>query len=490
MPGPVAARLSKSRFCSGLQCPKQLWWRVREPGAPELEPGPALRAVLDRGRRVGEAARQRFPGGVLVWGDPRDLGDRVEKTRRAIAAGAPAVFEAAFFEDGVFVAVDVLERRRRGFVLCEVKSTLEVKEEHLPDVAVQLHVVRRAGLEVRRAEVMHLDRSCRFPDLSSLFVRENVTRDVEKLLPSIPRDVRRLLEVVAGPIPDVAPGPQCTEPHECPFLARCWPELPEHHVSTLYRIGERAEALVEAGIETIRDLPEDAALPAIAARQARSVREGKIVVEDGLAEALAGIEPPIAFLDFETVMPAIPVWDGCHPYEQVPVLMSCRMAGPGGRPRHFDFLARGPGDPRPAVADAVIRACRGARTVVAYGADFERRCLEHLAANLPGRRKALRGIAQRLVDLLPVVRDHVYHPAFRGRFGLKSVAPALVAGLGYGDLEIGEGAAAQATLEALLLDAPPVPATERRRLALELRRYCGRDTLALAKVYRRLRSLA
>ena len=61
--------LSKSRFCQGLQCPKQLWLRVHEPDAPELAVGPALQAVFDRGNRVGEAARERFPGGVLVDGD-------------------------------------------------------------------------------------------------------------------------------------------------------------------------------------------------------------------------------------------------------------------------------------------------------------------------------------------------------------------------------------------------------------------------------------
>ena len=490
MPRPPAARLSKSRFCSGLQCPKQLWWRVHEPEAPELAAGPALQALFARGRRVGELARQRFPGGVLVGGDHRQADGWLDETRRALAGGAPAIFEAAFFEDGVFVAVDVLERRRRGFVLSEVKSTLDVKPEHLPDVAVQLHVLRRAGLEVRRAEVMHLDRDCRFPDLGNLFAREDVTREVERLLPSIPRDVRRLLRVVAGPLPDAEIGPRCTTPYECPFMDRCWPELPEHHVSTLYKIGARADALVEAGFETIRELPEDIALPVIAARQARSVRTGRIVVEEGLAGALAEIQPPIAFLDFETVMPAVPVWNGCHPYEQVPVQMSCHVAHARGRVEHHDFLAEGPGDPRPAIAAAVVRACRGARSVVAYNAGFEKRCLDHLASNLPGQRRALAGVGRRLVDLLPMVRDHVYHPGFGGHFGLKDVAPALVRGLGYADLEIGEGGTAQTVLEALLLDEGSFSAGERSRLRRQLRAYCRRDTRALVELHRKLRALA
>jgi hypothetical protein len=203
-------RLSKSRFCAGLQCPKQLWWRVHEPDAPELEPGPELQAIFDRGNRVGEAAREGFPGGVLVEGEYWELREKVEQTRRALAEGAPVIYEASFSEDDVFVAVDVLERRRRGYRLVEVKSTLDVKEPHIPDVAIQVHVLRRAGLDVRRAEVMHLNRECHHPDLSNLFVREDVTREVKPLLPAIPGQVRGLQRMLAGPLPDTEPGDQCT----------------------------------------------------------------------------------------------------------------------------------------------------------------------------------------------------------------------------------------------------------------------------------------
>jgi hypothetical protein len=486
-------RLSKTRFCQGLQCPKQLWWRVHEPEAPELVVGPALRAVFDRGHQVGEAARERFPGGVLVLGERREVRERVERTRRAMAEGAPAVFEAAFDEDGVFVAVDVLERLRRGFALAEVKSTLDVKEEHLPDVGIQLHVLRRAGLEVPRAEVMHLNRECRFPDLSNLFVRDDVTGEAEALLPGVPARIRELRRTLDGPIPNVEIGPHCTKPYPCPFLQRCWKPFPPGHVSHLTRLSGRAVGeLLADGILTVHDLTAGHldAFPGIARRQAESLRTGRTVVEPGLAEALAAIREPVAFLDFETVMPAIPAWPGCHPYDQVPVQMSCHVAGAGGALQHFAFLAEGPGDPRPGVAAEVARACEGARTVVAYNAPFERGCLERLAAAVPPLRGALEAAAGRLVDLLPIVRDHVYHPAFGGSFGMKRVLPALVPDLGYADLEIAEGGAASATLEALLLHGEARGERERLRLREQLLAYCERDTLGMVRLRERLAALA
>ena len=69
-PAPLAARqrraipgLSKSRFTTGLQCHRSLWWSVNEPDAPELETTPDLQAVFDQGNLVGERARTYIPGG-------------------------------------------------------------------------------------------------------------------------------------------------------------------------------------------------------------------------------------------------------------------------------------------------------------------------------------------------------------------------------------------------------------------------------------------
>ncbi|OFX25588.1 MAG: hypothetical protein A2V77_23210 [Anaeromyxobacter sp. RBG_16_69_14] len=483
--------LSKSRFTVGLQCMKQLWWRVHEPDAPELEPGPGLEAIFERGHLVGVAAQERFSDGVLIDLPHEDIRGRVEATARALADGARVVFEAAFTDGGVFVAADILERQDRGFALVEVKSTLDVKDCHIPDVAVQLHVLRQAGLEVPRAELMHLKRECRHPDLSNLFVREDVTHDVENLLPSIPSRIDGMHRMLGGPLPDVATGPHCSDPYECPFANRCWPPLSDHHVSTLYGVREkRVSELVEAGFETVSQLPDAVELSPVAARQVRSVRTGQLVAEPELAQALSSILSPVAFLDFETVAPAIPVWPGCRPYEAVPVQVSCHVQMADGRLVHHAFLAEGGDDPRPGVARAVLEACGGAATLVAYGAGFERRCLRHLADAVPAGRDDLLALSERVLDLHPIVRNHVYHPDFGGSFSLKSVLPALVPDLSYDDLAIAEGALASARLESLLLGEVAHSGEERRALRRDLLAYCERDTLGMVRLVERLRALA
>ena len=129
----------------------------------ELQIDKVLQDRFDQGAEVGELARTHFPGGVLIDLPHNDPG-RIEATGRALAAGAPAVFEATFVQDRVYVAIDVLERTADGFTLIEVKSSTKVKDEHIPDVAIQVWVARRAGIDVRRAEVMHLNTDFRHPD--------------------------------------------------------------------------------------------------------------------------------------------------------------------------------------------------------------------------------------------------------------------------------------------------------------------------------------
>ena len=489
MSSPPAGHLSKSRFTTGLQCHKLLWWRVHDREAPELVAAPEQQAVFDIGHLVGERAQGEFAGGVLVDAPYDDFATRVARTRAAMASGALAIFEASFFEDDIFVAVDVLERTPRGWVLVEVKSTTKVKPQHLPDVAIQAHVLRRAGLEVERVEVMHLNRACRYPDLSNLFTRADVTAEVDDIL-NLGRTAAAQLAMLAGPRPDVRPGAQCHKPYTCAFLARCWAPAPEHHVSTLYRMGGKAAQFEAQGYTTILDLPDDVELSWVADRQRRAVKEGRLIVEPTLREALAPLRSPYAVLDFEAVQPAIPVWQGCRPYDQVPAQFSCDVVDAAGHVVHHEWLADGGDDPRPEVAERVVDACRGAETVVAYNATFEGLVLRELAEAVPAHAADLTAIETRLIDALPLVRDHVYHPAFGGSFSLKAVLPALVSGMHYDDLDVAGGRAATIELARQMFEREALSGEERERMRSALRRYCAQDTLGVVRLLDRLNALA
>jgi hypothetical protein len=89
--------------------------------------------------------------------------------------------------------------------------------------------------------------------------------------------------------------------------------------------------------------------------------------------------------------------------------------------------------------------------------------------------------------LLQVIRSHYYHPNFRGSFSIKSVLPALVPDLGYGDLEIQQGELA--SLAFLEMVDPDTVAARSEQLRAGLLAYCGRDTEAMVRIVESLRAV-
>jgi predicted RecB family nuclease len=482
--------LSKSRFVSGLQCHGLLWWKVHEPDAPELQPDVAQQAVFDQGHEVGARACEQVPGGVLI-DQEASFGDRLRQTQEALAAGAPVIYEASFSADRVFAAIDILERTPTGFNLIEVKSTTSVQDKHIPDAAVQIHVARQSGLEVERAELMHLNRECSYPDLDDLFVREDVTAAAEAFLPDIPSEIEAQLAMLDGPRPTTSIGAHCTQGYVCPFFDRCWPQTTPDHVRSLHRFSKARQAeLIESGVESICALPPNETLSDLNRRQIRAARAGGRIIGRGLARDLEPFSGRIAHLDFETVSLAIPVWDGCAPWTQMPVQFSCHVEDDFGGWDHHEFLAEDGSDCRPAMAEALLAACELADSVVAYNAGFEKRCIRQLAEAVPERAEQLEDLAGRLVDPLPVIRNNIYDPAFLGSFSLKSVLPVLVPDLGYDDLEVAEGQTATVLLARLLFARETIPESEKADLRRHLLAYCERDTWATVRLLEELRSLA
>jgi hypothetical protein len=480
----VSNLLSKTRFAAGQQCSKLLWWKVHEPDAPELVPDPAARFIMDEGARVEKAARARFPGGVLVDLPPDRVTERVDATRRALDRGQPAIFEATFAEDGIVVAVDILARTGKTYALVEVKSSTSIKPHHLWDAALQAYVLRRAGVEVDAVEIMHLNGACRFPELDDLFVREAVSGRVRALFPQMSKLVRSQAAMLKGPLPEVEVGRHCDQPHPCPFKVRCWPVLPRHSVETFYGLRREKSAQLNAqGHELVDEVPASFPLNLIQHRQRRSVTAGELRVDGDLAGALEPFQGRVAYLDFESVGPAIPMWEGFGPWHHHPVQFSCHIASPDGGLEHVEWLADGPHDSRAVMAQALVEALEGVDVVVAYNSPFEKKCMEAVAAAAPEHAGEILAMASKLRDLLPVVRDHVYHPDFLGSFNLKSVVPALIPDLDHDEpLDVSKGHTASALLYRLLFLGEPQDPAQREAMRRSLLDYCAMDTLALVRL--------
>lgn len=148
--------ITKSKYVAGIQCLKRLYFIAHQ---PELaaQPGDSDQAIIDQGQEVGLLARGMFPGGVAV--ECKDREQAIRATRELIENPAiPAIFESAFEHRDVFVRVDILHRRPdQRWRLIEVKSTTDVKDHHLDDIAVQ-HRVTRSGVDLAASCLAHVNR--------------------------------------------------------------------------------------------------------------------------------------------------------------------------------------------------------------------------------------------------------------------------------------------------------------------------------------------
>lgn len=489
----MSIRISKSKFVAGCQCLKRLYWQVHEPEFA-AEPDGATEAIMQQGHDVGMLARQLFRGGVEV-GTDGGLDRAIRATRELVAnREVPAIFEGVFEHGGVLVRVDVLHRRADGrWRLIEVKSSTSVKEEHLDDVGIQSRVVSRCGVDLASVCLAHINRNYVFDgdsiDVRRLFKVRNLTRRVERLQPKVTFQLRAAFTVLSMPkAPDIAPGKHCMSPVTCEFFDRCNPPLPDDHIGYLPRLHASAEeALEELGVESIRDVPDDFELTEIQRRAATCVQTGEPWFSPELGEVLGGLTYPVYFADFESVNPAVPRFPGMRPYDQLPFQWSVHvLRQPGAKLEHREFLATDASDPRREFISSLCHALGESGSIVVYSS-FESQRLSDLAVWLPENSERIKAIQARLFDLLPIVREHTYHPAYAGSYSIKSVLPALVPEMSYDGMMVANGQAAGLAWDKLIRGT--VDTVERGRIRKALLDYCGQDTFAMVKLLEKLRSV-
>ena len=491
----ASQHLTKSRYIAGLQCPRRLWLVVHEP-APYEDPAPG--SPVDIGQEIGTKAHLLFPGGVPITEEPWQHTEAVVRTAALMDdARVPAIFEAAFEHDGTRIRVDVMERLAFGaWGLREVKSSSGLKDHYLDDIALQAFVLRGAGITVSSIELLHVNTAyVRGADdicWTDFFARLDVGDAVAQRLVDLPAHLPGMRDCLAmTELPDVEPGSQCGTPYACEFHDRCTANKPDDWISYLpYLTPARANALKMLGVEAISAIPADFPLTWKQAIIRDATASGQPYVSPDLGRLLGGYGSPACYLDFEAMMPPIPLYEGTRPYQTIPFQWSLHAATEDGILHHREFLADGDSDPRRRFAETMIEALDAFEGPVIVYSAYEKTRLNELARKFPDLAASLNAIVLRLADLLPIVRGAVYLPEFWFSNSIKSVAPALSPGFGYDDLTgVADGLAASAAF--LQLASGNLPGREEvEQLRVALLAYCHRDTMAMVEVHRALVRLA
>ena len=480
--------LTKSKIISFLQCPKWLWLEVHKPN--EKDETEEMQARFLVGHHVGDIARTQYPKGVLIE-HPDNFNAAIAATQAAMSSRIP-VFEAAFQHDNVRVRTDLILPKPRSWHTAEVKSAGEVKDHHLNDLAVQTSVLKNAGIRVSRSTIRHINKQFVYPgggNYRGLLTDAEADREVKELLPEVRGWVAAARKTLSGREPGIEMGKHCNDPWACPFQGYCTKLAgtgPAYPVDLLPRGRSLVEKLKSEGYDDLREVPADRMTTDLFRRIHAATKTGKPYVDrEGAHRAMSSWKYPRAYLDFETIGFAVPIWEGTRPFQQIPFQWSCHIERPDGAVTHREFLDLSGNNPARACAEKLVKGLRGCRMIIAHHAGVERNIMRGLAATFPDLRAPLLRLAEVVVDLLPVVKEHYYHRDMLGSYSIKAILPALAPRFSYDNLdEVTDGLAAQrAYAEAI---HPATPDSRKVELERKLRRYCALDSEGMIAVARRL----
>ncbi len=482
--------LSKSRYLTGLQCPRYIWMQFHEPASiPETDE--ATQHIFDQGREVGYLAKKLFPEGIDVGND--DFTGNIRQTKAYLKEKKP-LFEAGIMVNKLYSRIDILAPAGDDqWEIFEVKSSTSVKDVHIEDIAFQRHVCRQAGLEIQKCNLILINNQYirNGPiDPEGLFSIHEITDKVVEASKGIEDRIQEIINVIQqDKSPEMIIGPHCRDPYECP-MTDCWANISEHSVFTLYWSGKKAFDMYNSGIMDITNIPEEYKLNKKQLIQKDALINGKPYIEkEPIRKFLNTLKYPLYYLDFETVGPAIPLFDNSRPYQNVPFQYSLHvLEHEGTMPFHYSHLHKGLGDPRQELLAELKKVIGESGSVITYNKGFEEGCLRDAAEAYPDYAEWIENVLERMIDLLaPFSNFHYYHPSQKGSASLKKVLPTIT-GIGYDNLEINDGEIA--SMSYLAANYGNVTEEEKIKVYKNLEEYCGRDTEGMVWIVNKLKELS
>lgn len=489
-------KLSKTSYLLYRECPHNAWLKLHRPdihGAASLSA--FEQGLIETGNEIDQLARDLFPAGEMIA-----RGD-VATTAARVAARAPVLYQPVFETERTTTACDILiwNASTGSYDLHEVKASTNGEDKaakdrlYTYDLAFQAEVLRACGVPLGRLYLVRLDSAYvrdRDLDIGALFTREDFTERVRHIANDVETEMAQACAVLAQT--DPLPG-RCTcmtkgRSRHCTTFAHTNPGVPAYSVHDIARIGSspaKLARLIDAGVLSITDVPDDFPLSDMQWNQIRAAKLDRAFIDDAaIGQFLSQLEPPFSFIDYETYPSAVPRFAGYRPFDQIPFQFSLDIiVGEGLAPEHHEFLHLERSCPDEAFISALEAALPPSGSVVVWNKTFEMGINAKLAKRNPQHARFLDSMNARIVDLMVPFAEQAYvDPAFRGSTSIKSVLPALVPSLSYNHLTVQDGGAASDTWNRLVTGE--LAAEEAAKARRDLLDYCALDSRAMIEIWR------
>ncbi|MDP3211920.1 DUF2779 domain-containing protein [Methylotenera sp.] len=489
--------LSKSKIMAFRQCPKRLWLEVHR--SELINYSTSTQASFEVGHQVGAIAQYIYDpekSGVVIDIKTEGFKQAFIRTKDSLSLDFP-IFEAGFSINGALAFADVMlpvnQNGVKSWRMIEVKSSTNAYEYHREDIAIQTYIAQQSGVNLSSVSLAHIDSTWTYPGKLNYF---GLLKEVDLTEESFARgnEVKRWIadaqKVVQSKEPEIQAGDQCHTPFDCGFYEYCTRHevKAEFPISWLPRFSSKnTKELKDSGIHDLRDVPDSLLNDVQKLVKEHTIQNTAYFDIEGSRNIISSFSLPAYFLDFETIQFPVPIWEGTRPYQQITFQFSLHSLKESGELSHEEFLDLSGDNPSRSLAKALINACGIDGPIFIYNAGFETARIRELGERHQEYKEKLLAINNRVVDLLPIARNHYYHPSQQGSWSIKKVLPALVPELNYANLEGVQdgGMAMNAFLEAI---KPNTAQVRKENLQHQLLEYCKLDTYAMVRLWEALQN--
>ena len=314
--------ITKNIFINTAFC-TTLGWRLRN-GKIQTKFSPGQLFRMEQGKEIGSLARSLYSKGIFV----NELNSKAagERTRDLLKnPKTRVIFEATFLAGNYITKADILVRKGKSWELIEVKSSVAAKEEFIDDMAYTTLVADAAGFHPSAISLILIDKNYRYGQpTEKLFVKTDFTEQVREKVKTFKTIIESINSVTST---DKEPEPELTyNCKQCDQFSECLGKEIASHIFEIPRISQKAiEKLLASGISTIHEIPDGFSLTDNQKRVVDCVKSGKMNIDQDLRKKLSAILWPAFYLDFETMMTAIPLWPDIAPYDQIPIQYSLHI---------------------------------------------------------------------------------------------------------------------------------------------------------------------
>lgn len=479
--------LSKSDFKKHIDCPILLWMQKMRKDLLPVET-PKLQRRFEMGDEIDRLSRQLYPEGIEVEGY---FSEGFANTKALIKSGAKVLLQpTAITVDGLMSQADFLifDDVSGTWEMREVKSSTSVKEEHLIDVAFQKICFDRAGIKIGKTFLICVNNEyVRDGDVEveKLFKATDITEEVAEHTYEVKKQIEEAKNVLKHQTaPDLLLIQKCHDPEKCDFLPYYIHGFPEIYEMLDSFPRQHLKALLDKGVLDYEKVPQKI-LDEIGFKPQQFFEKINSVA---IQNELSGLKYPLYFLDYETYAPAIPAFDGYHPYQPIIFQYSLHIQRePGGQLEHKEFLAESYTDPIKDLLKKLKEEIGPEGSVLVWYEPFEMTRNKEMAAMLPEYADFLADVNSRVFDLMKLFKPKrkIYlNSNFHESASIKKVLPVVCPHLSYDDLEIREGETAASSWP--IVTGAVKTDMDLSKLRSDMLKYCERDTFAMVEILRHL----